>query len=276
MPERYRVDASLVQFNTVESGLLLPSACVVGDDGFLIAKRCGEGEASVSAFAFADVAACVSALAFCRGELLTLGFERWRFGGERRHFFPGAPEDVPWISEALRTVGMEEGGPRVFDVERDLEGYSPPCEPSAFVRRCSAADGGVLDRFLRDEFPGRWHADVMEKFSEEPHRAYVLVLDGRVAGFAMTQMEGDMRRRSGAVWSASLGPGWAALGPIGVAADLRGRGHGHGLLAAALCDLRDQGARRTIIDWTTLTAFYGQHGFVAAREYATFAGRLSG
>ena len=115
----------------------------------------------------------------------------------------------------------------------------------------------------------------MEKFSEEPHRVYVLELDGAVEGFAMTQLAGDMHRRAGAVWSHDLGEMWGALGPIGVSKGLRGRGHGDGLLAAALCGLRDEGARQTIIDWTTLVDFYGKHGFRKSREYETFVAPLA-
>ncbi len=277
LPERYRIDTSLFQFNTFESGLLVPEACTFSDDGFLVVKsgRFGsEGAAHISAMAFRDDEKWKEALSRARAVLSSMGFNRWQFGGDWRHFFPGCPVDCTRLASTLEGGEFVRQGTPVFDVERDLRDYLAPVEPTGGVRACLVSDKDELESFLAREFPGRWHTDVMEKFGENSARVYVLVLSGAIEGFAMTQMEGDVNRRAGAVWSGSLGPNWAALGPIGVSKSVRGQGHGHGLLAAALCSLRDHGARRTIIDWTTLTGFYGRHGFVVERDYETFVGPL--
>jgi GNAT superfamily N-acetyltransferase len=278
LPARYAVDAPLFAFNTFESGILLEDACQFGEDGFLIVKapRFGDPEqAIVSALAYLDHASAVAALQSARRALVRLGHRSWQFGGDWRHFFPGVPDDCPTVERAVAAGGMQRTGSWCVDVERDLSEYTPPVAPASGARVCASEDRNALSAFLRDEFPGRWEADVTEKLGEEPHRVFVLEQGSKILGFAMTQMEGDRHRRAGAVWSNDLGPCWAALGPIGVAKSARGHGHGHALLAAALCALRDQGARRTVIDWTVLTEFYGRHGFVTARRYHGFAGQLA-
>ena len=56
-------------------------------------------------------------------------------------------------------------------------------------------------------------------------------------------------------------PGAGGLGPIGIAARLRGRGIGRALLVSALDRLRGLGSTDIVIDDTTLLGYYGPHGF---------------
>lgn len=277
VPPRYAVAESTIVFNTVASGLFLPDVSVLRDEGFLLVKSSKfgkEGRAYISAMAFRDRAAWSQALEECLAQLAAAGLGSVQFGGDWRHFFPGAPTDWPELTAALIAAGFEEVGGPVYDVERDLTGYSPPVPTSPDVRACRSTDRDALDKFLAREFAGRWHTDVMEVFDEHAETVYGLYLDGRCSGFAMTQREGCENPRAGGVWAADLGPKWAALGPIGVSKAVRGQGHGHALLASALSSLRDLGARRTIIDWTTLLEFYGRHGFGPSREYRTFVRSL--
>jgi predicted acetyltransferase len=51
---------------------------------------------------------------------------------------------------------------------------------------------------------------------------------------------------------------------------MRGQGLGDALLAHSLADLSRKGTRQTIIDWTTLTEFYGKHGFAVTRSYRAY------
>ncbi|MEX2242804.1 MAG: GNAT family N-acetyltransferase [Fimbriimonadaceae bacterium] len=281
-PERYWVDEALVSLNTLDCPLFLPEQSVVDDGGFVLLKlsaagRAWEGGAAptahVSALGFSGPEEGRRLLERARASLAEHGIVRWQFGGDWRHFFPGVPAECDELARLLSSCGFEKKEAQ-YDVERDLQGYEPPVQTSGFARQCAAGEAGALDSFLAREFPGRWRRDVMDKFAEDPSRIFGLFLDGACQGFAMTQMDGDTNRRAGAVWSRDLGPSWAALGPIGVSSALRGRGLGHALLGAALCSLRDLGARRTIIDWTTLTEFYGAHGFVVTREYATYSGQV--
>lgn len=272
LPFRYWVDASLIAFNTIESGLVIEGASFVDTDEFVVVKR---------STARPDLAVLSSLVAKdgrllrrTRDVLRLAGYTRWQFGGDQRHFFPGVPSDLPELAHWLEDGGLSATGVAVYDVERDLAEYSSPCVPSPDARPCTQADRNELEGLLEREFSTRWLTDTLEKFDEDPSRIMGLFLDGRCVGFAMTQLEGDRHRRAGAVWSKSHGPHWAALGPIGIAQSLRGLGHGDALLAASLIHLKGLGARRTSIDWTTLTGFYGRHGFEVSREYRTYAGSI--
>ena len=96
----------------------------------------------------------------------------------------------------------------------------------------------------------------------------------RIEGFALIQDSSNRYPIGGAVWHKDLGQSWGSLGPIGVSTAVRGSGRGGYLLGSALQILRDRGCQRTIIDWTTLTDFYGKFGFEVSRSYASMSLRL--
>ena len=80
-------------------------------------------------------------------------------------------------------------------------------------------------------------------------------------------------------WAARRRPMAGGLGPIGVAASLRGHGLGKALLAISLGRLRDLGLIDVVIDWTVLTGFYGPFGFspwMTFREARVPTARLLG
>lgn len=196
------------------------------------------------------------------------------FGRDTGHFWPGAPEDWPDL-QALLDEFQFDAEDRYFDLERDLTNYefedsrSVALEGSYCVLPANREEMSKIDSFMIRNFPGRWQADVLRKCASEMSLDFLKLLwhGEEVVGFAMTQKEGCLLPIGGAVWHKSLGPNWGALGPIGVDAKLRGHGLGHALLGKSLELLRDDGARQTIIDWTTLGSYYGGHGFVPTRYY---------
>lgn len=202
------------------------------------------------------------------------GFTKLVFGQDNRHFFPGAPIDWPILEEFLKQYGFEAGGEQV-DVERDLADYVSPCPPLAegFVCRvCESGDLPALRAFFETTFSGRWRHDVLEKWNLEGPETVMGLFEGEVChGFALIQQDGCNLPIGGAVWGMDLGANWGSLGPIGISEAVRGKGLGDGLLAAGLLELQKRGARRTIIDWTTLIEFYGKHGFQVNRTYRTYS-----
>lgn len=203
------------------------------------------------------------------------GIQKLIFGQDSRHLFPGCPKEWPELMALLDELGFEVVNDQV-DLERDMatyvapEGVLAPIAPPVSVRPCQPEDLTALRRFFSDEFPGRWEYDVQQKWNlEGPDTVIGLFEEDRCVGFALLQQDGCQMPIGGAVWGVDLGPGWGALGPIGISKSVRGRGLGDALLAAALEILRDRGARRSIIDWTTLIDFYNKHGFQVNRNYQT-------
>lgn len=213
----------------------------------------------------------------CLHTMRACGVQTVRFGSDPDHFWPGVPVGVSWLSELLADAGFTLGS-EICDLGRDLDDYSPLGRAEALgasVSRCNPADVPALGRFLNVEFPGRWEADTLRKATEDPCDIFILLVDGCVQGFAVTQTPRSKRPHAGAVFRSELGFDWCVLGPIGVAASLRGKGLGDALLSEALLSLREAGGRGCTIDWTVLTEFYGRHGFQPTATYRAAELRLA-
>jgi GNAT superfamily N-acetyltransferase len=289
-PPRYRIDADLMRQNTVDCSVFDWGASVVWYDGkdpcaFVAVKkspapklyRPGDPDRyHVCALAYREPETGVDLLADVKQVLRERGGSGLVFGQDCRHFWPGCPRDCHSLHDFLIIEGFLDGTEQV-DLERNLTDYEAPCElPDD--ERCgplSADETERLDAFLETEFPGRWRHDVMEKVQVEgPQCVFVSRGKDGIEGFALTQDWNHRLPISGAVWRSDLGEHWSSLGPIGMAKAARGKGDGHALLAKALTSLKERGAGRCIIDWTTLVDFYGRHGFEVSRRYVTMQLRL--
>lgn len=279
----YRVDAEVVRTSLFEHPSVVPELSSVGG-ALLVAKRAGPYDPAGAArlhlagLAFRDAAEGLLLVRELLDRVRARGVEEVVFGRDSGHLLPGCPVGAQAVLEVLRDAGFEESG-EVHDLERDLVDYIPP-RPStqrSNLRLLRTEDLAALDAFLATEFPGRWRHDVLAKLRVEADPGFIAGAfdEGRCVGFALLQDWQTTRMPiGGAVRRASLGPRWGALGPIGVARALRGRGLGDTLLAYGLDSLRKRGVRRCVIDWTTLVEFYGRHGFEVARTYRQMTARL--
>lgn len=294
-PEANRIDAALLRLNTVESSLFDWGSSFVelsdsGDVlGMVAVKRSANpslfrgpdpDQCHLTAFTYREANYGIDMLAEVKHILRDRGCYRLVFGADSRHFFPGCPQEFPALQSFLQVAGFEGGGTEV-DLERDLVDYEAPAGTierlgTATARPCTASDLTALDLFLEKEFPGRWEHDVMDKIKVEhdPGTVVGLFENDECVGFALIQQAGCRQPIGGAVWNKALGSNWGSLGPIGVSQSVRGRGLGGAILAAGLLELKRRGARRTIIDWTTLVDFYGKHGFEVSRRYTPMSRRL--
>ncbi|MBX3097543.1 MAG: hypothetical protein KF812_11820 [Fimbriimonadaceae bacterium] len=285
LPDRYHVKSDLFIAKTTGSAFYWPEMSKESAEAWVAVKRAGEWTpdhaqtAHISAFGGSD-AGRVAVLV--REAIQNLGdnqIKRVTFGADPDHLFPGCPTDAPQMEAILRASNFTFTG-EAHDVERDLIDYHPPdgvVLDDIEVRRANAADRDDLARFLQSTFPGRWKHDVLARFSQSPSDIAVLIEHERIEGFALTQShQSNCEPIAGANWHLDLGDNWAALGPIGISERVRGRGWGHALLVWSLLDLKSQGARRTIIDWTSLLDFYGRHGFEKSRTYRYATQTLSG
>lgn len=283
-PEKFRIDSDLLRQNTVDSpvfdwGVSLIDVHDGEVRGFVAFKRSAAAlfkgpsidQAHLSSIAFTDPKIAVDLMAEAKRTLANRGVNKIVFGADSRHFFPGCPCDFRTLSDFLMVEGFETTG-QAHDLERDLSSYQPthPKPEGVEMRVLESEDDLVSLRiFLENEFPGRWLHDTMDKLraEDDPSTVYAAFDGSKIVGFAMIQNWGHKQPIGGGVWRNDLGEKWGSLGPIGVANELRGKGIGHGLLAAALTHQRDLGVRRCIIDWTGLVDFYGRHGFEVTRSY---------
>lgn len=203
-----------------------------------------------------------AAIARLRGE----GAAKVLLEGSFHHFMPGVPASSP---EALAFFARRGFAPfkEVWDVRRRLdEGPALPsvdevlrAQPDIAIRPCAPGEEDALIAFLQESFAGRWvrDTDFLLRAGGDVRNVMGVFLDGMQLGFAQLHPPASQ----GALRWEGFDPGVAALGPIGVGKALRGRGLGLALLVRGLEQLRAQGARETVIDWTDLLDFYGRCGF---------------
>ncbi|HLK13327.1 MAG TPA: GNAT family N-acetyltransferase [Fimbriimonadaceae bacterium] len=286
-PERYWIEESVLRRCTVESPLFdWGSSCIALERdkvvGFVAIKRsasrfyrCLDRDiVHINSLAFDTAEIGLDLMTHAKHVVAERGHSKLVFGQDSDHIFPGCPTDVRRVGSFLEVEGFVGDG-QVHDLERDLKDYKNPAKPvkDAELRMLTPADAKGLDAFLNSTFPGRWRFDTAEKIAAEGIEACVfgLLIGGCVKGFAVIQSFGQKRPMNGSIWHLSLGPKWGGLGPIGVAADIRGHGYGNALLGGALTELKRRGVRSCIIDWTGLVEFYGKHGFVVTRTYDSLA-----
>ncbi len=289
-PPEFRIDAQVLRQHTVESPVFdWGASCIeVMDDtvlGFVAVKRSAVGlykgqqqdVAHLSAIAYAQSDAGIDLMAEVKSVLRNRGLQKLNFGNDSLHFFPGCPSTAQALCGFLMVEGFEGGG-ECYDLERNLADYVPPrpIPTTHDFRPVAESDMPALTAFFEKEFPDRWWYDVQSKIRAEGRTEFITgAFKGDICeGFAMTQDWTCKLPISGGVWRNSLGEQWGALGAIGVSAELRGKGLGHGLMGAALTGLRDKGVRRCIIDWTIWVDFYGMHGFEVTRTYQAKSLRL--
>ncbi len=285
-PARYAIDEDLLRLNTVQSPVFDWGASSTWWEsgqvcGFVAVKKSAvslypgpdQDVAHISAIVYRDARIGVDMLADVKMALRNRGISKLVFGQDSRHFFPGCPIDSKALQSFLMVEGFTEGG-LANDLERDLADYQNPYPapiPGATMRYVEAEDLPALTEFMEREFPKRWNYDIAHKVRLEGSTPTVfgLFYGETLEGFALVQQGTARIPIGGAVWRNSLGPNWGSLGPIGVSEHLRGQGAGGALLGAALEQLKIEGVRQCIIDWTSLVDFYRKFGFEVTRQYRT-------
>jgi GNAT superfamily N-acetyltransferase len=198
--------------------------------------------------------------------------DRLTAGGGLFYLWPGVPDDLPGARPFLTALGFEFAPDPSYDLRGDISTLSAIAIHDAAsvldaaglsLVAASADDGEPLLRFLRSEFGADWWHDIGWFLAAGGDPAELLLLrsgDERIEGFA--RIHGPASRPPGwpMYWRAGS-PTAGGLGPIGLAAALRGRGLGRALLVSALDRLRQLGHPDVVIDDTTLLGYYGPHGF---------------
>lgn len=284
---RFLIDGPMFKRQVLDSPLFASDLSFVCDEGFIALKAPAvptlfpgnpSGAHHISALACPDSADALIAHTIQAAK--AQGIVKLVFGMDHDHIFPGCPIDEVKLASQLENAGFTKGPGLANDLQRDMLDYEVPedsldclTELGFEVRPADDEDEAALDTFLQETFPGRWHHDVMRKFrvSGEAHQIDVLMQGHECFGFSLTQDSSTQHPCGGGVWHLDLGENWASLGPIGISAKVRGMGLGGAILGASLSRLRDEGARQTIIDWTSLVDFYGMHGFHVTRQYASYS-----
>jgi GNAT superfamily N-acetyltransferase len=214
-------------------------------------------------------------LAWAMYKLRSEGADKIHLGGGFRHFFPGIPGELPGLPEFFSKAGFARGS-TVYDLRGNLRNFVAPPSARAAIAAvgaecgpCQEHDVPALLEFLQAEFPGRWRFD-SKRFLDlggAPQDFVILRQGLRVIGFAHIHHPRSVFLGPPAYWRKLLGRRYGGLGPIGVAAGMRGKDLGLALLQLALEYDASLGVDDAVIDWTTLLGFYGRVGFTPWKTY---------
>lgn len=191
------------------------------------------------------------------------GRRRVRLGTEPDHLLPGVPaavDDASWrflLARGVRPGRLET------DLHLDLR-RGPPTLPCR-LPLVSDAETAVL-RFVARTFPGRW-AEELPRYAEHGVALLALIDAGSVVGFAAAFGPDDALLGPSLTWAPAVQGRPGGLGPLGIDPAYRGRGLGLELVAAAARWHHARGTQDLIINWTTLTEFYGRLGARVWRAY---------
>lgn len=223
---------------------------------------------------------------------------RCSLGGDDFHFLPGVPlNSIPSnaaLVEALKLADFRiiEECDLVGDIENEaVSSYIANALDEAEKRAWKFAPADSLQEqrdlllFLSTEFPGRWtrEYEFHMKHPDSGRARWAALRDDHhtVIGFARTAVrknqlpivEGWTPAALRLPLSADPSSAWCAedgcLGPIGIANSQRGRGAGRVLLGLVLKSLRENGAKRTCIDWTDALKYYEPLRFDVVRRYGS-------
>lgn len=223
------------------------------------------------------------------GRLRAAGAKRFRLGSEANHLLPGLPQEAPAAAWRLaRRVGARFTTTE-HDLLLDLRPTLPPAPlPAGWRVRDDDPDGAIA--FVARAFPGRWAHEVASYVAAG---ATILTLVDERAGEAASRGAGGgppatkgfcavftgEERLVGPqlYWRQALeGPGVrvGGMGPLGLDDAARGGGLGLAIVGAGADWLKGRGLTDAVINWTTLTTFYGKLGARVWRTYQRAEGPL--
>lgn len=225
------------------------------------------------------------------------GRRRVRVGADPERLVPGVPLAAPpetW--RFLRARGVRPAG---LEADLWLDLRDPAIDRVALPAGVVLGDADPADAvaFVTRTFPGRWADEVarhvaaggtvltLRRADDRGVASAAGGADGSAAagagdtiGFCLASLPHDPVLGPSLGWAGTpWGPPDAAvagLGPLGIHPAARGGGLGLALVAGAARWQRDRGHRAVIIDWTTLTDFYGRLGARAWRVYQRAEGDL--
>jgi predicted N-acetyltransferase YhbS len=216
------------------------------------------------------------------------GCSQLRFGSDADHFLPGLPQEA--CAAAWRLARRLGGVPTnaEHDLLLDLRTTLPPAPlPPGFRLRDDRPESGLA--FVTAAFPGRW-AEELGDYIAGGATVITIERDGAddasdqapAQGFCMVFQGSERVTSPGLLWREALvaelgprSPRLAGIGPLGVAPDVRGAGAGLALVRGAAAWLQDRGHTDAVINWTTLTGFYGRLGARVWRTYQRVNANLS-
>lgn len=206
------------------------------------------------------------------------GIKKIFIGKDPYHYFPGVPKDYRQSADWFEKKGYTHDG-----IEHDLLNHYLNLKESQNIIEAtadelsiallSAQDKEAFLEFMEREFPGRWFFELKQYFKKGgTGREFLLLKEqDKIIGFSRINDSQSPEIAQNTYWSNLFEEELAGIGPLGIAADKRSMGYGLLIVEAAILTLRQRELNKIVIDWTTLTDFYGKLGFEVWKSYLSFS-----
>lgn len=206
------------------------------------------------------------------------GCQEILIGKDPWHYFPGIPqqseETVDWF---------ERRGYRKFGQEHDLICHYHE-NTEAILPKLPNVSFSILQEnqkehfltFLNKCFPGRWEYEAIHYFKKGgTGREFVILKKGtEIIGFSRINDEISPLIAQNVYWAPLFTEPLGGIGPLGINPNERGNGYGIAIVQAAIAFLKKRNIKHIVIDWTTLTTFYGQLGYQVWKSYESYKKRI--
>ena len=199
-------------------------------------------------------------------------------GGSSARFFPGIPENLPDAVAFFRSQGWSFEGEVhhiVYDLTQDLDTYATPSSIQQRMQRQQVSFETItgtqtteLLAFETHEFP-TWLEAFQRVMSLNDCDDLLVGRDatGQIVASLIMYTPHSNQKRFDVLWQAIFGEGLGAIGCVGVADQMQGKGIGLALVARATELLIERGVKHCSIDWVVLTDFYAKLGYQIWRGY---------
>lgn len=208
------------------------------------------------------------------------GYGNLLLGGEADHLLPGIPQEAGVAAWRLaRGLGCLPTTAE-HDLLLDLRPELPPAPlPPGFTLRADRPEAALA--FVEQHFPGRWAEELATYLAAgataitlEPSGSPEAGKSAPTQGFCVVFQGDEGVTSPGLLWKEALlaeigssSTRVAGIGPLGVDEAVRGAGCGLAMVRGAAAWLKERGATDAVINWTTMTGFYGRLGARVWRTY---------
>ena len=203
------------------------------------------------------------------------GAQQVQVGGGDPRVWPGVPTDLSTAIAFFSRRGWQWDH-TVVDMVRDVRTFTMPraVQERAVQLQLTFAlltpmEVGELLAFEDREFP-HWGRGVREILALGDINDVLVARarTGEIVGTLSLYSAHSHPDRTDVLWKQQLGVDVGALGGVGVAQSVRGRGIGLAMVARGVEVLRERGTRMCFLGWVWASGFYGRLGFQTWRTYA--------
>lgn len=198
------------------------------------------------------------------------GIKEVHFGGDPQNFLSGLPSSLEgdYLS-LLEKSGFRKHGV-VYDLYQNISKFNifnkisnERLQKKLHIEKATKETEHLLLKFLEKYFPERWYfeAENIRRIPGGIEDYWILRSNDSLLGFSRINTFKSSYLGPNINWCFKWQKDSLGLGPIGIADNCRGKGHGIYLMVNIIQYFQQKGYKHMVIDWTDLVDYYKKIGF---------------